>query len=1247
MKQITPELPGNINVDTSGEFSRFRRSRILSASEEKSLIDENNNFDGNIDEDEMANKKVTIAKDPDLSAKDLFQPTLKNDDENIQPIRVSKSNVAEGVRKDNKPSDKDNSPSNISQNSNQKTFDPSSIMSLESEVAEDSIKPENVLNSSNDIKKGTGNASTDSMPLIPKPKGVSGDLGGKTNIAQSSLKTNKPLLSLTNGSKGNIITKIPAKDIGSPKSRSDIVMFSLKPVEKAVPSINETSSIIDFAKVAKEISLTNDTKSNRRYEVPREESGSGSGWRYQSGSGSAIEDIAVTKSTISRNRAYKHQKHSDISLNEAAFLSHLNPSSGSGSGSEEAENDNESGSGGHLIETKEVKQTNGDKIEEEKGPKRTVQNPVKIPHKDDDLNKTQEQIKNSTNIEQGFLNQSHNKANDSNKMQEHKGSTKTEHSFVNLQNKDIDPVKIQEQKGPTRIEQSFVKLSHKINDPDKTQERQGSTKTDHYYVKLSRNTTEISLESPNDYKGTKNSDQKGIRRTYSNVAKEIANATLPIQNISAISSNQSAANSSTANKYPPGHTAVAQPVPVPVSNNTLQKKEEVDTSNNWSRINEKNTSAILQIENGTKTQNITLKDDSKLQNISVKPIEKKRNLTKLHELSPVSTAMLEGMHFPTNDTPKNNISGSTNNSELLESTDEIMSYVNNLTNAEANFTNITSSKVNVSEGEKNADINANNLQGNFSNNKNRDIVEETRNLTAGVSLLKNAEVPKVNFISEDRMHRPEEKMLNIAGEDELSQETSKLFDFENNEGSWGDLTNSFSKQKANKMELPAANEVDEDLPGSRGGGLNEEDLQALQQKSPEKVKAAEVDDDIMSTADVKFRDIIAMPDSGKEFKTNNGIKDVYTLNKTIPVKKTIETNSSPIKKDGVEMQIESTIKSSFDESIKNIVGNQSISNDLLPGDYGDETPLLIENESGSGSAVQDSSNELYSASGSGESDSEVNLLLKAVANNRHFDKSTAKSQIYATKANVNTSSPTSQETFNNSASIRSDGSTEDYLTSGEYLSESGSGSGSSDIDFELSPEYEGNTNNALKVSSVGSAMLTPKSENGMQPTIARIPISFYANATTAKPHIDTTAVSFGEGPASSTSEDETKVESASGSASGSESVMEKLNEIVNDNEKVSAIPSLDEDGSEDKAQLDTSSISPSSKPTFKIKKITTTEAATLPTARGTIHKKHPRTTHKHHKEHKHKFVVKEKIAGKNICFKLYTSKYTPNITQNT
>ena len=47
------------------------------------------------------------------------------------------------------------------------------------------------------------------------------------------------------------------------------------------------------------------------------------------------------------------------------------------------------------------------------------------------------------------------------------------------------------------------------------------------------------------------------------------------------------------------------------------------------------------------------------------------------------------------------------------------------------------------------------------------------------------------------------------------------------------------------------------------------------------------------------------------------------------------------KKDGgVEMQIESTIKSSFDESIKNLVGNNTLTNDILPGDYGEKFRVL-------------------------------------------------------------------------------------------------------------------------------------------------------------------------------------------------------------------------------------------------------------------------------------------------------------------
>ena len=68
LKQITPELPERTHVAAAGEFSRFRRSRILSASEEKSLIDENNDDDADegIMGAELAdNKKSDTEKESD------------------------------------------------------------------------------------------------------------------------------------------------------------------------------------------------------------------------------------------------------------------------------------------------------------------------------------------------------------------------------------------------------------------------------------------------------------------------------------------------------------------------------------------------------------------------------------------------------------------------------------------------------------------------------------------------------------------------------------------------------------------------------------------------------------------------------------------------------------------------------------------------------------------------------------------------------------------------------------------------------------------------------------------------------------------------------------------------------------------------------------------------------------------------------------------------------------------------------
>lgn len=599
LKQITPELPAVTHTENTGEFGRFRRSRILSASEEKSLIDENNNFEGNLDDDEPS-KKSDVGKVPDLGSKD----TSDKD--------VTKSTVPDDGGKDK-----------TSKNAGKK---------------------------SESGKTNSDNADSD-------------------EVADKSLKANKDLPSVTNASKGSSISKKSSSGDGSPKSRSDIVMFSQKPVEKAGPSINETTSTLDFAKVAKEISATNDTKSNRRYEVPREESGSG----YQSGSGSASDETPVTKSKISRNRVYlkHHQKHSDISVNEAAFMTHLNPlSSGSGSGSDEEDSEGESGSGAGV-----TRSLHAHKLQS---------------HKHND---SQDETA-STRSEHSYVKMSH-KINDSDKTQENDASSKTDKYYVNL-SQNASEINVESPTGskPSRsIDQKGAKRTYNsAANVTAPQQNATATPSNTSYIASNNSMTPLNTSAISSNSSAMPLNTSSIASNTSALSPAISpnsstvtsnTRTIPA-NVSSIPINQSTINTTTAAKFTPLNIDVVQNVSSQNNNTTVQKKEEINS--NLSRIVEKNTSAaILDTKNNTQLQNVTkmlTKDNNTLQAAGVKPTEIADNVTTSPQLSAMDyNTLIQGMPVPTNETQKNSTNSSTStgtsNSELLESTDEIMSYVNN------------------------------------------------------------------------------------------------------------------------------------------------------------------------------------------------------------------------------------------------------------------------------------------------------------------------------------------------------------------------------------------------------------------------------------------------------------------------------------------------------------------------------------------------------------------------------------------
>lgn len=1064
LKQITPEEPESINPD-KGEFSRFRRSRILSASEEKSLIDENS-FDGSFDEDVMGSK----IEDADDTKADTKSDTAAAS--NATTPAVTNSTDATSVK--------------------------------------------------NATDAPSSNATT----------------------SESKSTVDKDAPKSTNTTK-----------LDTPKSRSDIVMFSMKPVDKSVPSINETSSVLDFAKVAKEISASNDTKSNRRYEVPREESGSGSGFD-ESGSGDNDDkdvkkvDVKVIKSAVVTHtsaspkvKTYTPGKHSTISINEVQFLSNLSPaasSSSSGSGSEDGD-DSESGSGSgeRVIEQKKIVEEKSDKSS--KGTKKSTTS-FQAESNHIALDRAHDDLKEKTHASYTF----------SKPMEDKSAEPKTASASKKSTGPDIVPEVGAAKSSP---DNALWKASNE------TANIKNATITE---------TPKLNITNPTE-----------------------TNSTASRKDTTASAVNSTVESGSAANTTAPAETPVTKNTTesTPVQNATQRwSVKDVETPSNLSRVNEKNTSAQVDDAAAKEIKN----DTTAVQNAPVvNATELKSNLT----ASNASTEHVTRTVDKVSTSQENN---------TLEASDEIMSFYHNLTESyardmAANYTRATANE------------------------------EATNNTAANAtaSVLPGATLPaatKTNFVSEAAMGSlgegaTEEENVNLA------RDAAKLFDFEatqnTGEGSWADISDktAYVKESAAKSETPQTLDAsDEDLPGGIGGGLSEEDLQGLQ-KTPDNLHASEVDDDIMSTADS------VQHSNSDETNTASIVKSTIPADSTQgsplstnATKKSEILSKTKTKKDGgVEMQIESTIKSSFDESIKNLVSNNTLTNDILPGDYGDETPLIMD-ESGSGSGDQSSGGDIneYSASGSGETDSEVSMLLKAVANNRNYEKGNIKTAIGSTNGSMIQS-----DSVDNSTATKEEGSGEEAL-SGDYLSESGSGSGASgDTEFAVASADDAEVKKAM------SENPTSIMASSVHPTIANHPIQYYSsNVTTTPKSMETTkpardSLTFGEGSTAITSADDatksedTSEESASGSGSGSDTVMEKLNEIVNDNEKVSTSPNLEESSG-----AGTEAMGTTTKPSAS--KGTTTEPSAvstkLPTSRATIHKKKTGPTKK-----KHKLVGKEEV----------------------
>ena len=196
-----------------------------------------------------------------------------------------------------------------------------------------------------------------------------------------------------------------------------------------------------------------------------------------------------------------------------------------------------------------------------------------------------------------------------------------------------------------------------------------------------------------------------------------------------------------------------------------------------------------------------------------------------------------------------------------------------------------------------------------------------------------------------------------------------------------------------KSQKNVTNENDDDLPGSRGADFSEDDIQKLQGNIESE------DLDLMSNSNPKKKDSLLQPSSAMALSNSTEIanatqstetneveekpwKTVYNdqdlpgsvgelkMSEITPVNEDAKDSSISNNKD-VEMKIASSIVSSFDASMKKTAKNDT-NNDILPGDYGDETPL--EDSDISGMFGTESSGSETAASGSGSGDPSENMV---------------------------------------------------------------------------------------------------------------------------------------------------------------------------------------------------------------------------------------------------------------------------------
>lgn len=319
--------------------------------------------------------------------------------------------------------------------------------------------------------------------------------------------------------------------------------------------------------------------------------------------------------------------------------------------------------------------------------------------------------------------------------------------------------------------------------------------------------------------------------------------------------------------------------------------------------------------------------------------EEKKNVTTNHTLTEIKYFKEENITTPLQEKPKFNENQTFDNVLSAINKDGIEDTSSKIVSTEP--TNLQSSLLNstTSLQSTNVSIPSNASSIAFNETAPKTSTATTANLNNATQITKKYSLPRT----------PEEI--------ELSAEANKLFNFEaetaneeeSNKESMTTTTNN------NKMVAAASNQYsneDDSLPGSQGGQIGE---------------------DIMSTLSSNENKTPAITNNSK----SSGGKDKSENTKKWKVVDSSSTETNPDESSGsgggltadeIKMEVESTIGSSFDASMKR--AGATVDGEILPGDYGDENSLQLSELSGSGSGVEESSGtseELESGSGGDDS----------------------------------------------------------------------------------------------------------------------------------------------------------------------------------------------------------------------------------------------------------------------------------------